>query len=97
MGETVFSRAHECMSNTNGYLFGMPNIELNEFEFGPDPTTDYAVGCPCASKRSMCPLFSRLLLTSSFFNLQVARRTCMTFSNCDQIGSLTLELAATER
>ena len=31
---------------------------LDEFEFRPDPTTDYGVSCPWASKKSTSPLFS---------------------------------------
>ena len=30
---------------------------LDELEFGQDQKTDYGVSCPCASKKSMSPLF----------------------------------------
>ena len=38
---------------------GNSNIHknLDEFEIRPDPTLDLKVTCPCASKKSMLPLF----------------------------------------
>ena len=47
---------------------------LDEFEFRPNPTTNYGVSCPWVSKKSTST-FSPLLLIRSFSNLQVMR-TC---------------------
>ena len=43
---------------------------LDEFEFGQDQKTNYGVSCPCASKKSMPPLFlGRLLFIRSILAL----------------------------
>ena len=51
---------------------------LNEFEFQPDPATDYGVTCPGASEKSMFIVVNILappfLIGSSSF-LQVKRTT----------------------
>ena len=51
---------------------------LDEFEFQPDPTTDYGVSCPWASEISMYNVFNTLapsfLIGASSF-LQVRRTT----------------------
>ena len=39
---------------------------LDEFEFRPDPTTDYGVSCPWASKKSTSPLFLRCYWSGPF-------------------------------
>ena len=71
---------------------------LDEFEFRPDPTTDYGVSCPWASKKSVTT-FSPLLLIRSFSNLQVMRTCIISWmsSNFGQIRPPTTELAALER
>ena len=49
---------------------------LDEFEFQPDPATDYGVTCPCVSKKSMYNVVNILappfFIRSSSF-LQVTR------------------------
>ena len=71
---------------------------LDGFEFRPDPSTDYGVSCPSASKKIDITTFSPLLLIRSFSNLQVMR-TCIKVwmsLNLGQIPLLTMELAALE-
>ena len=72
---------------------------LDEFEFRPDPTTDYGVICPWASKKIDVTTFSPLLLIRSFSNLQVMRTCIISWmsSNFGQIWPRTMELAALER
>ena len=41
---------------------------LDEFEFRPDPTTEYGVSCPSALKKIDVTTFSPLLLIQSFSN-----------------------------
>ena len=72
---------------------------LYEFEFRTDPTTDYGVSCPWASKKSMSSCNLRWYWSDLFSNLLVTR-TCIILwmsSNFGQIGPPTTELAALER
>ena len=73
---------------------------LNEFEFLPDPTTDFGVICSCASEKSTYYLVATLapsFLIGSSFSL-VMRTTIKSrkSSKLDQIRPWTAELAALE-
>ena len=73
----------------------------NEFEFLPDPNIVYGVTCPLMSEKLTYNLVATLapsyLIRSSLF-LQVIRTTINAgmSSNFNQIGLLTVELAALE-
>ena len=42
---------------------------LDEFEFRPDPTIDYGVSCPWASKKLTSPLFFSIAIDPILFKL----------------------------
>ena len=69
-----------------------------DFDFWPDPTTDYRVAALEHLKIEVTT-FSRLLLIRSFSNLQVMRTCIISWMslNFRQIGPPTTELAALER
>ena len=72
---------------------------LDGFEFRPDLTSHFGVGCPSAVKENDVSSFSQSPLIRYLSNLQVTRngikaRMC---SNLGRIGLFTLELYALER
>ena len=81
MGKTALSRFLERFDRIHFILADNDDIHksLNEFEIRLDPTMDYGVGCPCASRLIMKKMTSSHFLRFfiwSFSYLQ-AMKTCI--------------------
>ena len=75
---------------------------MDEFEFQPDPTTDYGVSCPWASLKSIYNVVTTLApsFLSGSSSLTQVMKTCikaLMSSNFGLTPPLTKELAALER